>query len=370
LHHKKLGLELLEDRRLLAIGSHPLELPGLLLVDPSVDRFDGQIIYLDFDGADNVTYHGPVTIGPFDVPAYHAPTGLAGQEREILADSLASLNGSFNNAGIIFVEEQPGQGIEYSTLYIGGDVPAFRQYGLFDGLAENVDVGNINHNDSAFVFSANIPRKNDESDESAAIVRTIAHEVAHLIGYAHASQINSGEILNHNSGSEYSILNPVAHKIGPPDGFEGAEVHQWITLQAAKFYNSQFSGSELWSNYLVTPGHDLTPASNWDNIENATHTWDTDNSVLEGSRDQDIDGQHPLHDFFQVLHSIVILCMAEIPVLLMNYWLALMTPGFLGTISIIREVPRVTILHTNGRNTSGTVGPMVQIITMARSVIT
>jgi len=48
-------VEQLEDRWLLSIS-----LPGLHLVDPSVDRFDGQIIYLDVDGQEDVTYNGPV----------------------------------------------------------------------------------------------------------------------------------------------------------------------------------------------------------------------------------------------------------------------------------------------------------------------
>ena len=54
---------------------------------PSVDRFDGQVIYLDFDGAEDVTYNGPVTVGPFDVPAFEAPGELAGQEEAIIASA-------------------------------------------------------------------------------------------------------------------------------------------------------------------------------------------------------------------------------------------------------------------------------------------
>ena len=66
------------------------ELPGLTLVDPSTD-VTGQIIYLDFDGADDVIYNGPVTVGPFDVPAFEAPGELAGQEEAIIASVVEQL---------------------------------------------------------------------------------------------------------------------------------------------------------------------------------------------------------------------------------------------------------------------------------------
>ena len=67
------------------------DLPGLRLVDPDISNWQGQIIYLDFDGEQNVTYHGPVTVGPFDVPAFQAPGELAGQEQAIIAEGLLKL---------------------------------------------------------------------------------------------------------------------------------------------------------------------------------------------------------------------------------------------------------------------------------------
>ena len=66
-------LEHLEPRLLLSAS-----IPGLHLVDPTVDTFDGQVIYLDFDGEADVTYNGPVTVEDIDVPAFAAPGELAG----------------------------------------------------------------------------------------------------------------------------------------------------------------------------------------------------------------------------------------------------------------------------------------------------
>jgi hypothetical protein len=67
-------------------------LPGLTLVDPDISSWRGQIVYLDFDEGVNVTYQGPVTVGPFDVPAFTAPAELAGQEDAIIAQILQHLD--------------------------------------------------------------------------------------------------------------------------------------------------------------------------------------------------------------------------------------------------------------------------------------
>ncbi|MDA1166272.1 MAG: hypothetical protein O3B13_24515, partial [Planctomycetota bacterium] len=92
-------------------------LPGLVLVDANTDA-RGQIIFLDFDGAEDVIYNGPVTVGPFDVPAFEAPGELAGQEEAIIASVVEQLEQTFAGSGVIFTTEQPAEGVEYSTIYI------------------------------------------------------------------------------------------------------------------------------------------------------------------------------------------------------------------------------------------------------------
>jgi hypothetical protein len=137
-------------------ATETVALSGMHLVDPTVDYFDGQIVYLDFDGEENVTYNGPVTVEGIDVPAFVAPGDLAGQEQAIIAEVLGSLEHIFAGTGIIFTTERPSGNQLYSTIYVGGDDSAFADYGSFLGLAEQVDVGNTDRSDKAFVFSDNI----------------------------------------------------------------------------------------------------------------------------------------------------------------------------------------------------------------------
>ena len=54
------------------------------LADPTVDRFQGQVVYLDFDGQEDVTYNGPVMLEGIDVPAFRLPGALAGREEVVI----------------------------------------------------------------------------------------------------------------------------------------------------------------------------------------------------------------------------------------------------------------------------------------------
>jgi hypothetical protein len=164
------------------------DLPGLRLVNPDISNWHGQVIYLDFDGAKGITYNGPVTVGPFDVPAFQAPGELAGKEQTIISDVLARLGRTFAGAGVTFTTERPEAAQPYSIIYIGGDDSVFAQYGSFLGLAEDVDAGNQVAADNAFVFSGDFTRRGPRIESiSAALSGVIAHETGHLLGYAHES---------------------------------------------------------------------------------------------------------------------------------------------------------------------------------------
>ena len=216
------------------IGQQPTvpELPGLTIVDPDISSWQGQIIYLDFDGAEDVVYNGPVTVGPFDVPAFAAPGDLAGQEDAIISEVLFQLEQTFPGTGIIFTTEQPSaraslfqrattlgpckhisQGSQpFSTIYIGGDDSAFAEYGSFLGLAEQVDAKNTNPSDNGFVFASGLARGNRDSCDdgsvfseqavgglaegyAASLAELVAHEVGHLLGFSHGGDVDHGKSL-------------------------------------------------------------------------------------------------------------------------------------------------------------------------------
>lgn len=177
---RRLRLEPLEDRRMLAVGGYP-ELPGLRLIDPVPDQFVGQVIYLDFDGAEDVTYDGPVLVEGVDVPPFEAAGELAGQEHLAISAVLLHLEETFQGTGVVFTTDPPAEGVEHSTVYVGGDDSPFKEHGSFRGLAEKVDVGNQDRTDIAFAFTGS----GAQAMPLPLVCSTISHEAAHLLGYAH-----------------------------------------------------------------------------------------------------------------------------------------------------------------------------------------
>ena len=175
-------------RRAIASGSNSLPvLPGLTPVDTTPPEVAGQVVYLDFDGAQNITYHGLLTVGPFDVPAFTLEgTPLAGQEGAIISAVLSQLQQLFAGSGVLFTTTRPASGMEYSTIYIGGDDAAFSHDGSFLGLAEQVDVGNRHHSDNAWVFAKELGQPGEDATLLADRLTCVtAHEVGHLLGYSH-----------------------------------------------------------------------------------------------------------------------------------------------------------------------------------------
>ena len=132
------------------------DLPGLHLDASDPANYAGQIVYLDFGGAERITYNGPVAVGPFDVPRFQAPGRPAGQEEAIISQTLSLLEETFASMGVIVTAMEPPAGIEHSRVWIGGDDSAFAAHGSFAGIAEQIDVGNRDRSDTAYVFSESI----------------------------------------------------------------------------------------------------------------------------------------------------------------------------------------------------------------------
>ncbi|MCF6176019.1 MAG: hypothetical protein L3J71_09655 [Victivallaceae bacterium] len=132
-----------------------LELPGLELVDPNADYSGTQTIFIDFDGAENVSYDNDA-LGIYINDITVAHSGLSAAEQiKILTD----LNATFADTGVFFTTEY-AEYAEYSTIYVGqatGQATTTTDEwtlmtGDFQGLAETIDAGNLIKNDEAFVF--------------------------------------------------------------------------------------------------------------------------------------------------------------------------------------------------------------------------
>ena len=150
-----------------------LELPGLELVDSNAEySCENQIFYIDFDGAENVSYDNDALDIHIDGITVSSSEISDEQQFQIISD----LNALFADTGIYFTTEI-AENTEYSTIFVG-ESDAFSEYGSFQGLSETIDAGNQIQDDNAFVFS-------DKINTTAAITDTIAHEAGHLLGFAH-----------------------------------------------------------------------------------------------------------------------------------------------------------------------------------------
>jgi len=251
---------------------------GMHLVDPTVDYFDGQSVYLDFDGEENVTYNGPVTVEGIDVPSFVVPGDLAGQEEAIIAGVMEELNQIFAGSGIIISTERPEPGTAYSTIYIGGDDSAFAEYGSFLGLAEQVDIGNQDSTDNAFVFSENVVGVyTDLASYATNLTDVIAHETGHLLGYGHAESDKDGQ---HIEGSgKSSVLHDVAATLVGVD-IGGPSLAGNLTIDVpGSDYTITAGGVDIWDNsdqfsyaYDTVSG-DFTAIVRIDSMEPGTDVW-------------------------------------------------------------------------------------------------
>ena len=148
-----------------------------------------QIVFVQF-GPGTVEFPAPFydddISGSFSLPG----SGLtAAQQAQILAE----VNAIYDAYQIEFVGEEPMSG-EYSTIHIGGvttDLPTWLQpnipnFVLF-GQAEQIDYGNEDMSDEAFVLSGEI------GSNASLIAQVLAHEAGHILGLRHVE--DSGQLM-------------------------------------------------------------------------------------------------------------------------------------------------------------------------------
>ncbi len=148
-----------------------LELPELELVDTNADYSESQLFYIDFDGADNVSYINDAFIISIENITIE-DSGLSSLEQTLI---ISQLNEIFAGTGISFTVTAPAPG-EYSTIYVGSNSEVFSDLGSFAGLSETIDAGNGIKDDNAFVFV----------DNAQSLISTIVHETGHLLGFKHS----------------------------------------------------------------------------------------------------------------------------------------------------------------------------------------
>ncbi len=175
-----------------------LQLNGMELLDPNAEYSGEQVIYLDFNGANNVSYDNAalnITVDGINV----ADSGL---DQARINKIITELNTTYAGSGVTFTVTLPDSSlithhsspVQYSTIYVGSAGSAFAQYGNFLGLSETIDGGNQIKTDNAYVFSDKITSTDQLTD-------IIAHEAGHLIGFEHNTKSDNSM----NSINNYAI---------------------------------------------------------------------------------------------------------------------------------------------------------------------
>ncbi|MDO9284888.1 MAG: LEPR-XLL domain-containing protein, partial [Aquabacterium sp.] len=165
--------------------------PTAAVADTAASGADApaQLFYLDLDGAQQVSYRGPVAIDAIEVGAFALPAGLPDPQGPFVDALLASLDARFSAAGIDFTADLPDGG-DYSTIFVGGDGAAFAGYGSYLALSEQIDHGNLDRSDNAFVFSDRLlAGSHSVADALSTLSDTIAHEAGHLLGLEHEHEM-------------------------------------------------------------------------------------------------------------------------------------------------------------------------------------
>lgn len=185
-----------------------------------------QVVYLDFDGATIANHFGPGITGA--LPAFTAEDiGSTDTVENLIASLVAKLQSKYSLYDVHFTTSLPGAG-DFTTLYVGGDngmlldisaaspllkksfpgmsVPLRDLFGLgadsLLGLAGSPDVGNLDRNDRAVIFSGefdNFFSSATPEERLDQLAITLAHELGHNLGLRHLSDAAAGDIMKHTA---------------------------------------------------------------------------------------------------------------------------------------------------------------------------
>ncbi len=183
-------LEQLEPRLLLSAST---ELRRLHLIDPTLDRFDDQIIYLDFDGEEDVTYGGPLIIEDFAIPPF-VPDSPSEQQHDMSSQMQNQLYKVAIDTGVVFAAAEMPSAVS-PIVYTSNIDATHIACEQFIVLAGQVDGGASTVYDETYVFTVNIAQDEIPDYYVSDLATHIAHEVGHLLGYADAFDCGASRVL-------------------------------------------------------------------------------------------------------------------------------------------------------------------------------
>ena len=185
-----------------------------------------QVVYLDFDGSTIANHFGPGITGT--LPAFSAADiGSSDTTENLIASLVAKLQSKYSLYDVQFTTSLPAAG-DFTTLYVGGDngmlldisgaspllkknfpgtsVPLRDLFSLGTdsllGLAGSPDVGNLDRNDRAVIFSGefdNFFSTSTPEERLDQLAITLAHELGHNLGLRHLSDAAAGDIMKHTA---------------------------------------------------------------------------------------------------------------------------------------------------------------------------
>jgi len=233
---RRCAFEMLEPRQLLSAGPLPLETCewlGLEPLDLGSTPAAGQVIYLDFDGATGLTYHGPVTIAGIDVPAFSSQQLQQAGSATVAAGSATLAPGSATIATSGSPTIAPGS----ATIATSGSPtiapgsPTIATSGsptIAPGSNETVSAGG-----------------GSQAALDEALINTITSQVAHLLSWSSVDVTNQPP-----AAAEYSTI-----YIGG-DGRQFAAYGDFLGLAEAVDTGNRNPGDQafVFSDKLLAPG--------------------------------------------------------------------------------------------------------------------
>jgi len=83
--------------------------PGLAADASTLEAMRGQLVFLNFSGAEGLSYRGPVTINGISIRDYTTPEGVTTDRAAVIAEVTQRLNALFAGLGVTIVAEQPDE---------------------------------------------------------------------------------------------------------------------------------------------------------------------------------------------------------------------------------------------------------------------